>query len=66
MERRSFGEMWADLEGRSPRLVRRLVTGAELRRELRRMRRLVEGARAHARAEAAWADGKRPRKVAAA
>jgi hypothetical protein len=66
MERRSFGEMWADLEARSPRLVRRLVTGAELRRELRRMRRLVEAARAHARAEAAWADGKRPRKVAAA
>jgi hypothetical protein len=59
MERRSFGEMWAELEGRSPRMVRKLVTGALLRRELRRMRRLVEGARAQARVEAAWAQGSR-------
>lgn len=52
MERTTFGALWAELEARSPRLVRRLVTGAGLRRELRRMRRLVEAAR---KAEAAWA-----------
>jgi GT2 family glycosyltransferase len=57
LERRSFGEAWADLEARSPRLERRLVTGGELKRELRRMRRLVEAARAQARAEEAWAAG---------
>ena len=56
MERRSFGEMWAQLEAKSPRLVRRLVTGGLLRRELRRMRRLVEAARARERAQAALTD----------
>ncbi len=40
-----FGALWAELEGRSPRLVRRLVTGGELKRELRRLRRLVDSAR---------------------
>jgi hypothetical protein len=54
MERPTFGEMWAELEARSARLQRRLVTATMLRRETRRMRRLVEAARAHARAEAAW------------
>jgi len=53
LERRSFGELWADLEARSPRLARRLVTGRLLKRELRRMRRLVDIARARARMEAA-------------
>ena len=51
-ERASFGAIWTELEAKSPRLVRRLVTGALLKRELRRMRRLVEAAR---RAETAWA-----------
>jgi GT2 family glycosyltransferase len=55
IEQPTFGEIWAVLEARSPRLERRLVTGGQLRRELRRMRRLVEAARAQARAEAAWA-----------
>jgi hypothetical protein len=63
MERPTFGEVWADLEARSPRLERRLVTASVLRREIRRMRRLVEAARAHARAEAAWAEGARKRAV---
>jgi GT2 family glycosyltransferase len=62
VDRCTFGEMWADLETRSPRLERRLVTGGELRRELRRMRRLVEGARHQARDEEAWAA--RDRKLA--
>jgi hypothetical protein len=62
LERRTFGEIWAELEGKSPRLTRKLVTGGLLRRELRRMRRLVESARAQARREAAWAE--RARKVA--
>jgi hypothetical protein len=57
MERPTFGEMWAELEARSARLQRRLVTATMLRRETRRMRRLVEAARAHARAEAAWSEG---------
>ena len=52
-ERPAFGEIWADLEGRSPKLARRLVTGRLLKRELRRMRRLVEVARARARLESA-------------
>ncbi|HTI66959.1 MAG TPA: glycosyltransferase family A protein [Caulobacteraceae bacterium] len=64
MERPSFGELWTELETRSPRLQRRLVTATMLRREIRRMRRLVEGARAQARAEAAWTAG--TRKVAVA
>lgn len=45
-----FGQFWAEVEAMSPRLARRLVTGAELRRELRRIRRLVEGVRARDRA----------------
>lgn len=44
-ERRCFGEFWAEVESLSPRLVRELVTGADLKRELRRMRRLVERSR---------------------
>jgi hypothetical protein len=63
MERPTFGELWSELEARSPRLQRRLVTATMLRREIRRMRRLVEAARAQARVEAAWGA---PRKVAAA
>ncbi len=47
-ERRCFGEAWADIEAMSPRLVRELVTGRDLRRELRRMRRMVETVRAGA------------------
>jgi len=46
----SFGQAWAQLEALSPRLARQLVTGAELKRELRRIRRLVEAVRAHDRA----------------
>lgn len=64
LKRSAFGEAWAELEGLSPRLQRRLVTATMLRREIRRMRRLVEAARAQARAEAAW--GQAPRKIAAA
>jgi glycosyltransferase involved in cell wall biosynthesis len=45
-ERRFFGEAWAEIEGLSPRLERQLVTGRNLKRELRRMRRLVEAVRA--------------------
>ncbi len=48
-----FGQFWHEVEAMSPRLARRLVTGAELKRELRRIRRLVEAARARARAAAA-------------
>ena len=40
-----FGDAWSELESRSPRLVRRLVTSNGLRQELRRMRRLVAAAR---------------------
>ena len=40
-----YGAFWATLEGLSRKLVWRLVTGEELRRELRRMRRLVHSAR---------------------
>ena len=44
-ERRGFGEFWAEVEQISPRLKRELVTGRGLKRELRRMRRLVEAVR---------------------
>jgi glycosyltransferase involved in cell wall biosynthesis len=44
-DRRHFGEFWTELEALSPRLKRQLVTGAQLKGELRRMRRLVESAR---------------------
>jgi hypothetical protein len=49
---RHFGAFWAELEGLSPKLVRRLVTPAELKREHRRIRRLVDVARQRARAKA--------------
>ncbi|MGC1301141.1 MAG: glycosyltransferase [Caulobacteraceae bacterium] len=45
-ERACFGEFWATIEEFSPRLKRELVTGRDLKRELRRMRRLVEAVRA--------------------
>ena len=41
-----FGQVWAELENKSPRLKRELVTSNGLRRELRRMRRLVASSRA--------------------
>ena len=44
-ERRGFGEFWAEVERVSPRLKRQLVTGRGLKRELRRMRRIVEAIR---------------------
>jgi hypothetical protein len=50
--RRHFGAFWAELEAISPKLVRRLVTPAELKREHRRIRRLVDVARARAKAKA--------------
>jgi hypothetical protein len=50
--RRHFGAFWAELEALSPKLVRRLVTPAELPREHRRIRRLVDVARGRARAKA--------------
>jgi hypothetical protein len=49
--RRHFGAFWAELEGLSPKLVRRLVTPAELKREHRRIRRLVDIARNRAKAK---------------
>jgi Glycosyl transferase family 2 len=45
-ERVCFGEFWAAIEDLSPRLRRELVTGRGLKRELRRMRRVVEAIRA--------------------
>jgi glycosyltransferase involved in cell wall biosynthesis len=53
VDRRHFGEFWTELEALSPRLKRQLVTGAQLKRELRRMRRLVESARSSDRRLAA-------------
>ena len=47
LERRPFGEAWVELEAASPRLTRELVTGAGLKREIRRMRRFVEFARSN-------------------
>ncbi len=44
-DHRCFGEMWAEVQTLSPRLQRQLVTGRGLRRELRRMRRMVEAVR---------------------
>jgi hypothetical protein len=64
--RRRFGEIWAELETLSPCLARRLVTGAELKRELRRMRRLVESARAHTVAQEPWHASAAARQVRAA
>ena len=53
VSRTHFGQVWAELEGRSPRLVRRLVTGNGLKGELRRMRRLVAAIRAREQAASA-------------
>ncbi len=58
--RTHFGEVWADLEARSPRLRRRLVTSNGLKTELRRMRRLVATVRLREQASTAAA----PRKAA--
>ena len=41
-----FGLFWSEMEALSPRLATRLVTGAQLKREIRRIRRLVQAARA--------------------
>ena len=43
-----FGQAWANIEAISPRLKRELVTGRGLRRELRRMRKIVEAVRSGA------------------
>ena len=40
-----FGEFWAEMERTSRKLEWQLVTGEELRREFRRLRRLVQSAR---------------------
>ncbi len=48
-----FGAAWAELEAISPKLVRRLVKVVELKRELRRIRRLVDTARVRDKASAA-------------
>ena len=40
-----FGEIWARIEAVAPRLRRELVTGRDLKRELRRMRKIVEAVR---------------------
>jgi GT2 family glycosyltransferase len=47
-----FGLFWHELEALSHKLEWRLVTGAGLKRELRRMRRLVQAARARRQAGA--------------
>jgi cellulose synthase/poly-beta-1,6-N-acetylglucosamine synthase-like glycosyltransferase len=48
-----FGAFWSELEGLSPRLAWRLVTMAGLKREIRRIRRLVDTARARGKAAVA-------------
>ena len=48
-----FGRFWAELEGLSAKLQWRLVTGGELKRELRRIKRIVQSARARAKASVA-------------
>jgi GT2 family glycosyltransferase len=63
-DRRCFGEVWAELEAASPRLARELVTGRDLKRELRRMRRIVESVRAGAHLDAP--EPARPHAVCAA
>ena len=50
-QRPHFGQLWADLEDRSPRLRRQFVTANGLKRELRRMRRIVATTRAWENAE---------------
>ena len=57
-----FGAFWAEVEAQSPRLQWRLVTMAGLKRELRRIRRLVDTARARDKAALAAS----PRTVKAA
>lgn len=47
-----FGAFWAELEEQSPRLSWRLVTMAGLKREIRRIRRLVDSLRARDKAAA--------------
>ena len=49
----TFGAAWAGLEAQSATLDRRLVTAAGLKRELRRIRRLVDTARTRAKSAAA-------------
>jgi hypothetical protein len=60
-----FGAAWAELEAISPKLERHLVKVVELKRELRRIRRLVDAARTRAKA-AAGADALTAKKVQAA
>ncbi|MBE7216926.1 MAG: glycosyltransferase [Caulobacteraceae bacterium] len=50
--RSHFGEVWAEVEARSPRLRRRLVTSNGLKGELRRMRKLVAAIRSREQAVA--------------
>ena len=51
LQRPHFGQVWAELEAKSPKLRRQLVTSNGLRRELRRMRRIVSAARVWENAE---------------
>jgi len=53
-----FGAFWAVLEAESPRLAWQLVTMAGLKRELRRIRRLVDTLRARDRAAVSAPAGK--------
>ena len=53
-----FGAFWATLEAESPRLAWKLVTMAGLKRELRRIRRLVDTLRTRQKAAAGAAAGK--------
>ncbi len=53
LQRPHFGQVWAELESKSPRLKHELVTSNGLRRELRRMRRIVASARVWEHAELA-------------
>lgn len=63
-QRATFGQVWAELETASPRLPRQLVTGAGLKREVRRIKRLVQSARQ--RAKIAKVDQAAKRQAAAA
>ncbi len=51
LQRPHFGQLWAELEAKSPRLRRQCVTANGLGRELRRMRRIVATTRAWENAE---------------
>ena len=51
LQRPHFGQVWAELEAKSPRLTRQLVTSNGLKRELRRMRRIVASTRVWENAE---------------